>query len=94
MLPLLDTLAKAEDAQKQKEIVLCWETADFRAASLERISTEEGVLLRVNRSIQSEGSFAQLKHNRSFKRFLTGGTVMVLSELYLPALSQNIVKRF
>ena len=29
-----------------------------------------------------------------FKRFLTGGTVMVLSELYLPALSQNIVKRF
>ena len=49
--PYRSACCKAKDARKQKEIVLCWEMADFRAASLERISTEEGALLRVNRPI-------------------------------------------
>ena len=38
-------------------------------------------LLRCNRSIQAEGAFGQLKHNCSFKRFLTGGNIKVLAEL-------------
>ena len=43
-----------------------------------------------NRSIQAEGAFGQLKHNRNFKRFLTGGKVKVLAELLFLGLSQNI----
>ena len=46
----------------------------------------------MNRSIQAEGAFGQLKHNRGFVRFLTGGYVKVSTELYLLALSQNILK--
>lgn len=83
---------KAKDPEKQKELVICREFADFRQASLERITTEEGKLLRVNRSIQAEGAFGQLKHNRRFVRFLTAGTLKVSSELYFLGLSQNILK--
>lgn len=72
--------------------MICRVFADFRQASLERITTDEGKLLRVNRSIQAEGAFGQLKHNRRFVRFLTAGTQKVSSELYFLALSQNILK--
>ncbi|MEG2624577.1 MAG: transposase, partial [Clostridia bacterium] len=47
-------------------------------------------ILRVGHGIPH--SFAQLKNNRGFKRFLTGGNVKVLTELCLLALSANIVK--
>jgi transposase len=83
---------KAKDPNTPKELEICWELVRFRQLSLDRITTHEGKLLRVNRSIQSEGSFAQLKHNRNFKRFLMGGNVKVGTELCLLALSQNIVK--
>lgn len=83
---------KAKDVEKPKEVVICRELARFRQQSLERITTDEGKLLRVNRSIQAEGSFGQLKHNRGFKRFLTGGNVKVMTELCLLAFSQNVVK--
>ena len=64
---------------------------NFRiCATYHNITTEEGKLLRCNRSIQAEGAFGQLKHNRNFKRFLTGGKVKVLAELLFLGLSQNI----
>ncbi len=83
---------KAKDPETPKELSICWELARYRQAALERITSEEGKLLRVNRSIQSEGAFGQLKHNRNFKRFLTSGTVKVTTELCLLALSQDILK--
>ena len=83
---------KAKDPLKPKELAICREFEAYRQESLERITTPEGKLLRVNRSIQAEGAFGQLKHNRGFVRFLTGGTVKVSTELYLLALSQNLLK--
>ena len=46
----------------------------------------------MNRSIQAEGAFGQLKYNRKFVRFLTAGNVKVACELFLLAISQNIRK--
>lgn len=83
---------KSKDPNKPKELTVCWELEKFRRESHERITTDEGKLLRVNRSIQAEGSFGQLKHNRHFKRFLLKGKCKVLTELYLLGLSQNICK--
>lgn len=83
---------KAKDPQKQKELVICREFDDFRQASYSRITTEEGKLLRINRSIQSEGAFGQLKHNRHLARFLTAGNVKVSNETYFAGLAQNIQK--
>ena len=90
--PYRAACCKAKDPEQRKELVVCREFSDYREASQKRITSEEGKTLRMNRSIQAEGAFGQLKHNRRFVRFLTGGTVKVLSELYLLAISQNILK--
>ena len=90
--PYRSACCKAKDPEKPKELAICRELAAYRQKSLECITTNEGKLLRVNRSIQAEGSFGQLKHNRGFKRFLTGGNRKVMTELCLLAISQNIVK--
>ncbi|MBE6049810.1 MAG: IS5/IS1182 family transposase, partial [Clostridium sp.] len=63
-----------------------------RKADLERITSKEGCQLRMNRSIQAEGSFAQLKHDMGFRRFLCRGQVNVLAESILLAVAQNINK--
>ena len=83
---------KAKDTQRQKEIVICREMADCRQPSPERITSDEGRLPQVNRSIQGESSFAQLRNNRGCRRFLMSGSGKVLTELCLPAMPQNIVK--
>ena len=73
--PYRAACCKARDPEQRKELAVCWEFAEYREASLARITTEEGKLLRVNRSIQAEGAFGQLKHNRNFARFLTAGSI-------------------
>ena len=88
--PYRTACCKAKDSEKRKEISVCWEFRNLRKNSYHNITTEEGKLLRCNRSIQAEGAFGQLKHNRNFKRFLTGGKVKVLAELLFLGLSQNI----
>ena len=63
-----------------------------RKEDLERIITDEGILLRMNRSIQAEGSFAQVKHDMSFKRFMCRGQKNVLAESILLAIAHNVNK--
>lgn len=62
----------------------------MRQQSYQNITTEEGKHLRCSRSIQVDGAFGQLKHNRSFIHFLTGGNIKVLADLLFLGLSQNI----
>jgi IS5 family transposase len=63
-----------------------------RTEALERIATEKGIELRVNRSIQSEGTFGNIKENMSFRRFRSRGTENVLVESMLVAMAHNILK--
>ena len=58
----------------------------------QRISSEEGCLLRVNRSIQAEGSFAMTKEDMHFRRFLTRGKGNVSVEWLLLCFAFNILK--
>ncbi len=57
-----------------------------------RIKTDEGILLRVNRSIQVEGAFGVLKQYMGFRRFLLRGKVKVQTEFLLLAMAFNINK--
>lgn len=57
-----------------------------------RIQSEEGVLLRVNRSIQVEGAFGVLKEDMGFRRFLMRGKVKVQTELMLLCMGYNLNK--
>ena len=63
-----------------------------REAMEKKISTEEGILLRVNRSIQAEGVFAMVKEDMNFRRFLTRGNANVMVEWYLVSMAYNILK--
>lgn len=63
-----------------------------RRQSLERITSEKGVLLRMNRSIQSEGAFGVIKQDYGFRQFLLRGNKKVLTEILLVAMGYNINK--
>ncbi len=64
----------------------------YRKEDLERILSDEGILLRTNRSIQAEGSFGDLKQDMQFRRYLSKGTSNVLAESTLLAMAQNMNK--
>ncbi|MPM95612.1 hypothetical protein SDC9_142767 [bioreactor metagenome] len=63
-----------------------------RQDDLERILSDEGIELRINRSIQSEGAFADVKGDMEFRRFITRGYQNVLAESILLAMGHNINK--
>lgn len=63
-----------------------------RKEGLERIISKEGCELRMNRSIQAEGSFGELKQDMGFRRFLCRGKQNVLAESILLAMAHNISK--
>ena len=60
--------------------------------SLERITSEYGTMLRMNRSIQAEGSFADVKEDVNFRRYLYRGKANALVESILLAMGRNINK--
>ena len=63
-----------------------------RAQSLENITSERGIQLRMNRSIQVEGAFGVLKNDYEFQRFLLRGKTKVKLEILLLCFGYNINK--
>lgn len=63
-----------------------------RKECLERITSEYGTMLRMNRSIQAEGSFAYVKEDLGFRKYLYRSTENVLAESVVAALAHNILK--
>ena len=65
---------------------------EYRPKVLEALTSETGVLLRMNRSIQVEGVFGVLKEDYGFRRFLTRGQVNIETQFFLLAFAFNIEK--
>lgn len=63
-----------------------------RKESLANIISDEGVLLRMNRSIQVEGVFGVLKQDYNFRRFLTRGKAHIETQFFLLAFAFNVKK--
>lgn len=63
-----------------------------REESLKNIISDDGIILRVNRSIQVEGAFGVLKEDYGFRRFLTRGKKNVKTEFTLLCFGFNINK--
>lgn len=63
-----------------------------KAEATERITADEGNILRQNRSIQVEGAFGVLKQDRDFRRFLTRGKTKTETQFLLLAFAFNIKK--
>lgn len=82
-LPLEDRTKKIETSKKFNR---------QRKEDLDRIISDDGCLLRTNRSIQAEGAFAQIKHDMNFRRFLCRGKNNILAEITLLSVAINIKK--
>ena len=58
----------------------------------ELITTEQGILLIMNRSIQVEGAFGVIKQDFRFKRFLTRGKPKTETQFFLISFAYNVEK--
>ena len=58
----------------------------------EKICTDEGIQLRVNRLIQAEGVFAMIKEDMEFRRFMMRGQRNVTVEWTLLSIAYNVLK--
>lgn len=83
---------RAKDPEKPKQLIVDFTVKEYRTRSAGFFTMQEGIQLRVNRSIQVEGAFGVLKHDRHFQRFLTGSRRNVMSELYLLCLAFDLKK--
>ena len=79
-------------AKGNRKITVSKDFIHLRNSSRERISSELGTTLRINRSIQVEGAFGVLKQDYGFRRFLRRGTNNVFTETLLYAFAYNINK--
>ena len=79
--------------EKRNKVLMVSKTmSQKRAEDLERITSEYGTMLRMNRSIQAEGSFADVKEDMNFRRYLYRGKANALVESILLAMGRNINK--
>ena len=67
-----------------------WE--ELKEETNENIQSEEGILKRQTRSIQTEGHFGDIKENENFRRFHYRSKEKVYKEFMLYAIGRNIMK--
>lgn len=79
-------------AKGNRKMQLSKEFLRQREQSLKNITSEKGIVLRMNRSIQSEGAFGVIKQDYGFRQFLLRGNKKVKTEMYLMAMSYNVNK--
>ena len=65
---------------RQKVLYVSKKMKEKRQETLERITSDYGTQLRMNRSIQAEGSFANLKEDMGFRRYLYRGKANVTAQ--------------
>ena len=80
------------DRKSNKTIQINKNYNELQQDNMDRFLSEEGIRLRVNRSIQVEGAFGQIKQDYSYKRILRRGKEGVYKELLFLALGFNIRK--
>ena len=83
---------KCTKSKGNKQIQTSKKFVEKRKVSFENITTPEGIILRMNRSIQAGGAFGVVKENHGFRKFLLRGSVNVKIEFLLKALTYNIAK--
>jgi len=81
-----------QSKKEYREVRVSFKFYEKRKQSLENITTDKGIELRMNRSIQVEGAFGVIKQDMGFRRFLTRGKRKTETQFYLLAIAFNICK--
>ncbi|MDS0528586.1 IS1182 family transposase [Clostridium sp. SHJSY1] len=84
--------SKCTKAKGNKQLYVAKNFIRLRKKSLENITSKNGILLRMNRSIQVEGAFGVIKQDYNFRRFFMRGNVKVRTEFLLMAFGYNVNK--
>lgn len=74
-----------------KQVQINHKLAAYQQIATALITSPEGKEIRVNRSIQAEGAFAQIKNNWSFRRFLRKGMNGIYTEWALICMAMNAI---
>ena len=81
-----------KDAEKNKVMKINERWEELKEETNENIQSEEGILKRQTRSIQTEGHFGDIKENENFRRFHYRSKEKVYKEFMLYAIGRNIMK--
>ena len=83
---------KTSFEDRNKKLYVSRKLEEKRNECLERITSEFGTQLRMNRSIQAEGSFASVKEDMNFRRYMYRGTQNVMAQSVLLAIGYDLNK--
>ena len=83
---------QCKKGQGNRTVSLNEELTQMHREVLDNLECIHGALLRMNRSIQAEGSFGILKYDRWYKRIVRKGLKSVRLELLLVSIGHNLYK--
>jgi hypothetical protein len=87
-------IGQCKKTDKNRTIRLNEELTSFHKEVLGNLESIQGALLRMNRSIQAEGTFGILKHDRWYKRIVRRGIDSVKLEVLLVSIGHNLYKMY
>ena len=84
--------AECKKTDKNRTVRINKELTAMHREVLDNLESIHGALLRMNRSIQAEGTFGIIKYDRSYKRIVRRGIKSVLLEIFLVSIGHNLHK--
>lgn len=84
--------SKCKKTTKNRTIKLNKELTQYHKEVIDNLNSIQGALLRMNRSIQSEGTFGIMKYDRWYKKTVRKGKTSVELEIYLVSIGHNLYK--
>ena len=83
---------RCKKTEKNRTVQLNQELTRMHQEVIRNLESIQGAFLRMNRSIQAEGTFGIIKNDRWYKRIVRRGLKSVLLEVYLVSIGQNLYK--
>lgn len=83
---------KCKNTDKNRTVRINQELTSMHQEVIENLESIHGALLRMNRSIQAEGTFGIMKNDRWYKRIVRRGIHSVKLEVLLVAIGHNLYK--
>ena len=83
---------KCKKTDKNRTVRINRELTSMHQEVVGNLESIQGALLRMNRSIQAEGTFGIMKNDRWYKRIVRRGINSVKLEVFLVSIGQNLYK--
>ena len=83
---------RCKKADKNRTVRINHELTAMHQEVIDNLESIHGALLRMNRSIQAEGTFGIMKNDRWYKRIVRRGIKSVQLEVFLVSIGQNLYK--